>query len=91
MMPSFFPNEITPCTTFSCIKLKHMAITAIPIRMYMKQKMNWTLTRLDTPSPVAEEAASESESGSEAVGSSALREAPGTMSPKPIVLRMQSI
>ena len=40
-MPSFLPSETTPCTTFSCMRLKHMASTAIPKRMYMKQNRNW--------------------------------------------------
>ncbi len=44
MMPSFFPKEVMFCTTFSCIRLKHMAITAMPSRMYTVQKMNWNGT-----------------------------------------------
>ncbi len=48
MMPSFFPKEVMFCTTFSCIRLKHMAITAMPSRMYTVQKMNWNGTRKKT-------------------------------------------
>jgi hypothetical protein len=32
-IPIFLPSERTPCTTFSCMRLKHMAITAMPSRM----------------------------------------------------------
>ena len=43
-LASFLPRALTPFTTFSCIKLKHMAISAMPIRMYMEHSTNLVLT-----------------------------------------------
>jgi len=48
-MPIFLPMDLTPWTTFSCIRLKHMAITAMPRRMYKEQRTNWTLTTSARP------------------------------------------
>ena len=33
MIPIFFPKFLTPSITFCCIKLKHMAMTAMPMRI----------------------------------------------------------
>ena len=76
MIPIFLPKFRTPSITFCCIKLKHIAITAIPMRIYNEQSMNWGFTPPPNPNTPS------------SPDTSSVIFSPGTISPNPMVLKV---